>query len=270
MATKNYYTISEFAKFRNININSLRYYEKLGFLTPAHIDPYTKYRYYTSQQLNELDHIMMCTDYGIPIRNLKNYLNSDGKLSERTLLEDSRKLALERIDAARRDLEKIDYMLRFIEESQQYADNRGMYTRHIRERLFATIDCTGCMHDPRKSEPLLHKLYDYCREYDLNPVLPAGFIFVYHKDGFTPRLYLECTGELPDDPNTVIIPADEYLCIQTSFGNGEIMEQIAEENFDTTENSMLIMTKLMLDKITIRGVRSEYQFLPDCADRIFR
>jgi len=29
---KNYFTISEFAKLRNININSLRYYEKLGLL----------------------------------------------------------------------------------------------------------------------------------------------------------------------------------------------------------------------------------------------
>ena len=32
---KNYYTISEFAKLRDININSLRYYEKLGLLKPV-------------------------------------------------------------------------------------------------------------------------------------------------------------------------------------------------------------------------------------------
>lgn len=31
---KKYFTISEFAKLRNININSLRYYEKIGVLKP--------------------------------------------------------------------------------------------------------------------------------------------------------------------------------------------------------------------------------------------
>ena len=35
---KNYFTISEFAKLRDININSLRYYEKIGILKPAKID----------------------------------------------------------------------------------------------------------------------------------------------------------------------------------------------------------------------------------------
>lgn len=266
---KNYFTISEFAKFRNININSLRYYEKIGFLTPAYIDPNTKYRYYTSGQLNELDTIIMCTDYGIPLKNLKNYLSKEGELSERPLLEDSRRLALERIAAAKKDLEKIEYMLSYMEDNQPYANNKGLYKRRIRQRIFATIDCTGSMHDLRKSEPLLHRLHDYCLERGLTPMLPSGFIFLYHKDGFDAKLFLECTGELPDDPNTVVIPEAEYQCIQTSFGNGEKMEQIAEESFETRENSMLIMTKLMLDEITVKKVRSEYQFLPDCADRIF-
>ena len=35
---KNYFLISEFAKLRGININSLRYYEKMGILKPALID----------------------------------------------------------------------------------------------------------------------------------------------------------------------------------------------------------------------------------------
>ena len=43
-------TISQLAKLRNVNINSLRYYEKLGILCPVYIDPETRYRYYALEQ----------------------------------------------------------------------------------------------------------------------------------------------------------------------------------------------------------------------------
>lgn len=44
-----YFTISKFARLRGIDINSLRYYERLGILTPAYTDPHTRYRYYTAE-----------------------------------------------------------------------------------------------------------------------------------------------------------------------------------------------------------------------------
>lgn len=40
-----YFTISEFARLRDININSLRYYEKIGILKPHHVDAQNGYRY---------------------------------------------------------------------------------------------------------------------------------------------------------------------------------------------------------------------------------
>lgn len=36
-----YFTISRFARLRGIDINSLRYYERLGILKPAWTDPHT-------------------------------------------------------------------------------------------------------------------------------------------------------------------------------------------------------------------------------------
>ena len=37
-------SIGELAKLRNINVQSLRYYEKLGILVPAYINPESGYR----------------------------------------------------------------------------------------------------------------------------------------------------------------------------------------------------------------------------------
>lgn len=63
---KHGFTISEFAKLRNININSLRYYEKIGVLTPSYTDPKTGYRYYTPDQLSVLDAIL-CIDLHLTV-----------------------------------------------------------------------------------------------------------------------------------------------------------------------------------------------------------
>ena len=73
---KDYFTISEFASLRNININSLRYYEKMGLLVPAHVDPQTRYRYYSARQLVE-----------------KEYQTTSGTIEIRRLLEDGKRAA---------------------------------------------------------------------------------------------------------------------------------------------------------------------------------
>ena len=55
---KHYFLISEFAKLRDININSLRYYEKLGLLKPAIVDENNGYRYYSAEQVSLLNKII--------------------------------------------------------------------------------------------------------------------------------------------------------------------------------------------------------------------
>ena len=77
---KNYFTISEFAKLRNININSLRYYEKLGLLKPAYIDENNGYRYYSAEQVSLLNKIILCIQLGIPLKDMVAFLDEDGNL----------------------------------------------------------------------------------------------------------------------------------------------------------------------------------------------
>ena len=79
---KQYLKIHEFAKLRNINMNSLRYYEKLEILKPAYIDSRTKYRYYLPEQLVLLDTITLCIRLGVPLKSLKDYMDEYGILDE--------------------------------------------------------------------------------------------------------------------------------------------------------------------------------------------
>ena len=92
---KNYFTISEFAKRRGININSLRYYEKLGLLKPAYIDDNNGYRYYSAEQVSLLNKIILCIQLGIPLKEMVEFLDEDGNLESQKLLERGRIVAKE-------------------------------------------------------------------------------------------------------------------------------------------------------------------------------
>lgn len=105
-----YFTISEFAKLRNININSLRYYEKIGVLFPAHIDPSTKYRYYSAEQLLILDTLPWCIDIGIPLKDLKQYQDHN-KIMGPKLFEDGRRIAMQKAVRHADAMDDVQYIL---------------------------------------------------------------------------------------------------------------------------------------------------------------
>lgn len=89
-----YLPISDFAKLRNVNPKSLRYYERIGALIPAYTDPETGYRYYVLEQLVEMDMILMCLELNIPLRDAEQYRKSDQTLDIRHLLQDGQQKAL--------------------------------------------------------------------------------------------------------------------------------------------------------------------------------
>lgn len=129
---KNHFTISEFAKLRNININSLRYYEKIGLLKPAVIDEHNGYRYYAAEQLSTLDTILLCIDLKIPLKELEKYIGADGLLDGHRLFEDGKQLALQRINEIQMGLSKIEYALQSLADCREYANAKGLYKRLIR------------------------------------------------------------------------------------------------------------------------------------------
>lgn len=107
-----YFTISEFGKLRNVNINSLRYYEKIGILKPDHVDPQTGYRYYSPDQLPILDVILLCLDFGMPLKELKAYITDDQFINNTKLFEIGAEIAQERLHNAQMELNKIEYICR--------------------------------------------------------------------------------------------------------------------------------------------------------------
>ena len=59
-----HYRIGEFARLSGTSIKTLRFYDQVGLLQPAAVDPRTRYRLYVPGQLRDLAAILALKDLG--------------------------------------------------------------------------------------------------------------------------------------------------------------------------------------------------------------
>ncbi|HEV2271808.1 MAG TPA: MerR family transcriptional regulator [Steroidobacteraceae bacterium] len=106
------YRIGTFALVGGISARTLRFYDQIGLLRPARIDPRTRYRLYLPRQLRELAAIIELKDAGVPlaeIRRLKGRVGLDER--RRQVLEGLRVTTGHALARAVQSLKVIDYLL---------------------------------------------------------------------------------------------------------------------------------------------------------------
>ena len=90
-------SIGEVAHLKGVGVKALRYYERIGVLRPAYVNPDTGYRYYALRQMNELDVIVSCVQLGVPLKELADYVSDCGAMDISSLLERAYMLAKEKL-----------------------------------------------------------------------------------------------------------------------------------------------------------------------------
>lgn len=71
------FKIGDFSKIALVSIKTLRHYDRVGLLNPAHIDPMTSYRYYTLEQLPRLNQILALKGLGLSLDQVKKLLDDN-------------------------------------------------------------------------------------------------------------------------------------------------------------------------------------------------
>jgi DNA-binding transcriptional MerR regulator len=69
--------IGEFARIAHVSIATLRYYEKVGLLKPAELDPETGYRFYSLDQLPRLYRLLALKDLGFSLQQIARLLEEE-------------------------------------------------------------------------------------------------------------------------------------------------------------------------------------------------
>lgn len=78
-----YFTVGELARFCHIPKQTLIFYDKQGIFKPSYIDPKNGYRYYSADQIEILDSILILKEIGLPLKEIKVFMQ--GRNSENTV-----------------------------------------------------------------------------------------------------------------------------------------------------------------------------------------
>lgn len=257
---KNYFTISEFANLRNININSLRYYEKLGLLRPAYIDEKNGYRYYSVEQVPLLNKIILCIQLGIPLKEMVTYLDEDGNLQTQKLLEQGRIIAQKRIQEMQNNLNYIEYSLKSIEENKEFLEHSGVYDRYIGERKIMITDYYTDFIEPKNFLSEVSKIYKYAQAKGMFPIMPAGQIIKMDKDGeMCFCFFLEVINGDEKDEKIRTIPAGNYSCMQIELHPHLDFINLIEKNWKDEGKKTFVISNVTLEKYSFEMRPSEIQ-----------
>lgn len=109
--------IGDFSKISRVPVKTLRYYDEVGLLKPAEVDPFTGYRLYEYSQLSTLYRILALRDLGFSLEEIGRLLD-DGPSVEQMqgMLKLRESEARQRVQEEAERLERIKTRLRQIEQ----------------------------------------------------------------------------------------------------------------------------------------------------------
>ena len=163
-------SIGEFAKLRGVSVKSLRYYERVGALKPAYVNEESGYRYYSINQISDLDMVTTFIELGVPLKEIASTAALGYGQSE--LIEKGRELARERIGRAEAQLLQLDRYADEIAESQRF-QSKKRYEREFAERLLLCAPLAGDF-DMRRYARVTSAIYEAAPGMRLVPLYTEG------------------------------------------------------------------------------------------------
>ena len=125
---KEYYTISEISRLYGIGVDSLRYYERIGALSPRRGE--NNYRLYSLKDIYRLNIIRDLLTLGFSVKQIGEYLGRQNVESTLSMLEEEK-------EKIRQQRERLKQMERAIGERMEHLEK----FRTVEAGRFACVSC---------------------------------------------------------------------------------------------------------------------------------
>lgn len=89
--------IGDFSRLAQVSTRTLRHYDELGLLEPAHTEHLTGYRYYSLEQLPRLNRILALKNLGVPLGEISRLLQNELPVAELRGMLTLRRLEIEQL-----------------------------------------------------------------------------------------------------------------------------------------------------------------------------
>ena len=238
------FRIGDFSRLSRVTVKTLRYYDEIGLLRPAHVDQFTNYRYYSAEQLPRLNRILALKDLGFSLDEIAHLLDENVSAEEmrgmlhmrqmqiqRDIADDQAKLAL--VEMRLRQLEQEDKMSRYEVMIKQVETVKVASVRDVRPTysdigsLFAEVIGYLMQNRVAPGKPFVGIYHDpeYREEHvDLEAAVPV--------DRDLPGTKLVKIHELPGDQMAYTIHKGHYQSIGEAYN--ALMQWIESNNYKIT------------------------------------
>lgn len=169
-------SIGEVAHLKGVGVKALRYYERIGALRPAYVNPDTGYRYYALRQMNELDVIVSCVQLGVPLKELADYVSDGGAMDISSLLERAHILAQQKLRDTQAILLELDGYRREIAVQHTLRALPTPYERVLEKRTFLTMPWNHPSFDAKRYTRAMSDLYGETKRAAMAPLFLQGMI----------------------------------------------------------------------------------------------
>lgn len=211
-------TIGEVAKISGVHIKSLRYYDRIGVLKPAYVDPNTNYRYYAYSQIGLVDVIRICVELDIPLKQFSDFVEKEGQeIHFSRLLTYGKELAERKIRAIRKGLRQIELFQEEIKRSEFLLRRNQPVFRTVQQKRYYTLPLDKA---PNYDEyyRALGNLYIEAIDEGLTVSYESGLLYIYRKEDVRRYQFIEIMSGKTKSQRLLTLPSGQYLakCVEQS------------------------------------------------------
>jgi DNA-binding transcriptional MerR regulator/effector-binding domain-containing protein len=210
------FSIGEFARLAAVSVRALRYYDEIGLLHPAKVDPGTGYRGYTAEQLGQLNRIVALKELGLSLAQTRQLL--DG-----ITLEELQGMLMLRRAQLEHELEEHQNKLLGVEARLRYLAREGampaddIVMKKIPAMGVVAIAGRAPAFGPENIVPVVNRSQELFDQLGIRELVKEGgprVIFYEHDHGQDITVYLalpvaEPPAELPEPARYLVLPEIE-------------------------------------------------------------
>ncbi|OSB12546.1 MerR family transcriptional regulator [Paraclostridium bifermentans] len=130
------FTVGELAKLNGMNKQTLIYYDNIDLFKPKVVDESNGYRYYTSDQLEVLDSILVLRELGIPIKEIKDFLIKRDDNKALILLKEQKIKLQSQLKNLKKSIARLENKIETIESLNEYDDK--IYFQELQSEFIIT------------------------------------------------------------------------------------------------------------------------------------
>jgi DNA-binding transcriptional MerR regulator len=177
------FKIGEFSKLGQVPVKTLRYYDEIGLLTPAEVDRWTGYRYYSAGQLPRLNRILALKDLGLSLAQIGWLLDEELSSEElRGMLRLKRAELQHQVHEEQARLARVEARLRYIEQEGKMPTQEIVVKRVEPQRVASLRDVIPTY---GAQGPLWGELAAYMERHGVKSVGPC--LTIYHDPEYRER-----------------------------------------------------------------------------------